>query len=119
MVVLRFAVTGEAEFLAAAHEALAALAGQPGYRSGQLGRAVDEPTAWCLVTDWESVGAYRRALGAYDVKLRGTPLLAQALPEASAFEPLATAQPGGAVTVIASDLASGRPESGGRIASRP
>jgi hypothetical protein len=100
---LAFAEPGE--FLAAAHQALEALAAQRGYRGGRLGRAVDDPRTWCLVTEWESVGAYRRALGAYDVKLRGTPLFARALPEASAFEPLATAEPGGPVTVLASDLA--------------
>lgn len=93
----------ERDLLAAAQEALAALAAQPGYRRGQFGRAYDEPTTWCLVTEWDSVGAYRRALSAYDVKLRATPLLCQALPEASAFEPLATADPGGPVTITESD----------------
>jgi quinol monooxygenase YgiN len=124
MVVLRFAVASEDEFLASANQALAALAARPGYLAGQLGRAVDDPTAWCLVTHWESVGTYRRALGAYDVKVRGTPLLAQALPEVSAYEPLATAEPGGSVTLLVSDLEPGgrtigRSDSGGQIASRP
>ena len=105
LVVLRFAVDeGEqASFLPAAHEALDALAQRPGYLGGTLGRAYDDPRAWCLVTTWESVGAYRRALGAYDVKLRGTPLLARALAEPSAFEPLADAPPGGPVSSGASD----------------
>ena len=60
---------------------------------------------WCLVTDLGIGGAYRRALGAYDVKLRGTPLLARALAEPSAFEPLAAAPPGGPVSTGASDRA--------------
>ena len=51
-----------------AHEALAA---RPGYESGRIGRNLDDPTLWTLVTTWENVGAYRRALSAYDVKLRG------------------------------------------------
>jgi len=113
LVVLRFEVADEVEFLTAAGDALEVLAARPGYRRGQLGRAYDDPAVWCLVTEWESVGAYRRALSAYEVKLRATPLLARALPEASAFEPLATAEPGGSVTVANSDRADGS------IASRP
>jgi hypothetical protein len=107
LVVLRFAVAEgeEATFLAAAHEALYALARRPGYLDGTLGRAYDDPRAWCLVTTWESVGAYRRALSAYEVKMRGTPLLARALAEPSAFEPLARARPGGPVSTGTSDRA--------------
>jgi heme oxygenase (mycobilin-producing) len=112
LVVLRFAVDdAEEEFVRSAHEALEVLAARPGYLRGQLARAYDDPTVWCLDTEWESVGAYRRALGAYDVKLRATPLLARALPEASAFEPLATAEPGQPVQILGSDRAG--------IASRP
>jgi heme oxygenase (mycobilin-producing) len=110
LVVLRFAVDDEPEFLPAAHVALEALAARPGYQSGTLARAYDEPGVWCLVTTWASVGAYRRALGAYEVKLNATPLLARALPEASAFEPLATAGPGGSVTVSTSDRAGSTSE---------
>lgn len=89
-VVARFDVAGEDGdgFLERAREALAALAARPGYRAGQVGRSVDEPEVWTLVTEWEGVGAYRRALSAYDVKMRATPLLAQARDEPSAFEAL-------------------------------
>jgi hypothetical protein len=55
------------------------------------------------VTEWESVGAYRRALSSYDVKLHATPLLARSLDEPSAYEVLAEAAVGGSVTVAASD----------------
>ena len=37
---------------------------------GALGRAYDDPTHWSLSTEWESVGAYRRALGGFDVKVK-------------------------------------------------
>ena len=94
----------------AATEALGALAARAGYRSRTLARAYDEPDLWCLLTEWESVGAYRRALGSYEVKCRRTPLLARALPEPSAFEPLATAEPGAPVRSRGSDRS---------IASRP
>jgi len=107
-VVTRFVVepTGADSFMGRAHTALAALAARPGYRRGQLTRALDEPDNWCLLTEWESVGAYRRALSAYDVKLHATPLLADARDEPSAYEVLASAEPGAGVAVVASDRAA-------------
>ncbi len=66
-----------------AHEALAA---RPGYLSGTIGRNVDDPTLWVLTTLWEHVGAYRRALSAYDVKLHAVATLGRALDEPSAYE---------------------------------
>lgn len=57
-----------------------------GYLAGQVGRALDDPGLWVLQTQWESVGAYRRALSSYDVKMAVVPLLARALDEPSAFE---------------------------------
>ncbi|GIF72303.1 antibiotic biosynthesis monooxygenase family protein [Asanoa siamensis] len=109
LVVNRFVVDEDAAdgFTQRAHAALAALAARPGYLSGQLTRGLDEPTAWCLVTQWESVGTYRRALGAFDVKVHATPLLAESLDEPSAFEALATAEPGGSVITMASDRSVG------------
>jgi hypothetical protein len=53
------------------------------------------PAHWTLVTEWESVGAYRRALGGFDVKVHATPLLSESLDEPSGFETLASAEPGG------------------------
>lgn len=67
----------------AAHAALAA---RTGYERGTLGRNVDDPELWVLTTQWEHVGAYRRALSAYDVKLHAVPLLSRALDEPSAYE---------------------------------
>ena len=109
LVVNRFVVADDAESVAAftgrAGAAIEALAARPGYQGGQLGRAYDDPTRWSLVTQWESVGAYRRALGAFEVKVNATPLLAESMDEPSAFEVLATAPPGGTVQRRASDLA--------------
>ncbi len=102
-VVNRFRVGDEGEFTAGAHAALRALGACPGYLRGRLGRAPDDPELWCLVTEWQSVGAYRRALSAYDVKLYATPLLARAIEEPSAFEPLAVLDSGGNLTIAASD----------------
>ena len=106
LVVNRFVVTGDdTDFRTRAGAALAALGARPGYVRGRLGRAYDEPGQWMLITEWESVGAYRRALSAYDVKVNATPLLAQSQDEASAFEILGEAGPGGPVTYTESDLA--------------
>jgi quinol monooxygenase YgiN len=62
------------------------LAERPGFASGRVGRNLDDPTLWTLVTTWENVGAYRRALSSYDVKLHAVPLLSRAIDEPSAFE---------------------------------
>jgi heme oxygenase (mycobilin-producing) len=94
------------DFVARAHAALAALAACTGYLSGRLARALEDPTHWTLVTEWESVGAYRRALGNFDVKVHATMLLAQSLDEPSAYEVLASAEPGAQVVETASDRAS-------------
>jgi hypothetical protein len=111
LVINRFTVgteqaSDQASFVARAHAALAVLAARPGYLRGQLTRSVDEPAHWCLVTEWESVGAYRRALGAYEVKVEATPLLAESLDEPSAYEVLASAEPAGPVVTNPSDVAA-------------
>lgn len=108
LVLNRFVVPPEThdEFVERAHDALAVLADRPGYRSGRLTRALDDPAHWTLVTEWESVGAYRRALGGFEVKVRATPLLAQSVDGPSAFETLASAAPGGPVVTEESDRAA-------------
>ena len=107
LVVSRFTVPpAEGDrFAELARAALEALAARPGFRRGHAGRAVDEPAEWVLVTEWEGVGAYRRALGTYEVKLAATPLLAQARDDAGAFEELVTADPTGIVATATSDRA--------------
>ncbi|MBY8875203.1 antibiotic biosynthesis monooxygenase [Micromonospora sp. PLK6-60] len=93
-------------FTERAHAALTALAARPGYLRGELLRAYDDPRHWCLLTEWESVGAYRRALGGFDVKVHATPLLAESLDEPSAYETLASAAPDGEIVELASDRAA-------------
>lgn len=108
LVLNRFIIPADEQdaFAERAHAALAALAERPGYRSGRLTRALDDPAHWTLVTEWESVGAYRRALGGFDVKVHATPLLSRSVDAPSAFETLASAEPGGAVVVATSDRAA-------------
>jgi hypothetical protein len=107
LVVNRFVVGVDdaPDFSERAGLALAALAARPGYVRGALGRAYDDPTHWSLTTEWESVGAYRRALGGFDVKVTATPLLAQSLDEPSAYEILATTDDDGALVTAESDRA--------------
>ncbi|MFL6130879.1 MAG: antibiotic biosynthesis monooxygenase family protein [Mycobacteriales bacterium] len=108
LVVSRFAVAeGDAGFAERARVALAAFAARPGFRRGRVGRSADQPTEWVLVTEWDGVGAYRRALSAYEVRVDATPLLALARDEAGAYEVLLTADgPGATVTAAASDRAA-------------
>lgn len=68
---------------------LRALATAPGFRSGRLGRTVDDPTLWALITEWEGAGFYRRGIGAYDVRALFIPLSAMALDEPGAYEIIA------------------------------
>jgi hypothetical protein len=104
LVVNRFRIgTHTADFIEQAHAALHALAACTGYVSGRFGRAADDPSMWCLVTEWASVGTYRRALGGYDVKLHAVPLLAQSIDEPSAYETLASLDPGSELVVTSGD----------------
>ena len=88
IVVNRFRVPAEqqAAFREELQQAREALAARPGFVRGRIGRNTDEPELWVLTTEWESVGAYRRALSAYDVKLTAVPVLSRALDEPSAYE---------------------------------
>nr|WP_242680416.1 antibiotic biosynthesis monooxygenase family protein [Nocardioides sp. IC4_145] len=89
MVVNRFRVPeGDERFRADLQRAHETLAARAGYVTGLIGRNVDDPALWVLTTTWENVGAYRRALSSYDVKLDAVPVLSRALDEPSAYEPV-------------------------------
>jgi quinol monooxygenase YgiN len=72
-------------FVAAVGELIGALSARPGFRDAELGSAPDEPGLWALVTRWEGVGAYRRALSAADVKITGAPVWVHAIDEPGAY----------------------------------
>jgi quinol monooxygenase YgiN len=72
-------------FVTAVGELVGALSARPGFRDAELGRAPDEPGLWALVTRWDGVGTYRRALSAADVKITGAPVWVYALDEPSAY----------------------------------
>ena len=98
LVVNRFSVPEEqaAEFRRDLERARVALSKRPGHLSSAIGRNVDDPTLWALVTTWEHVGAYRRALSAYDVKLHAVPVVRRAIEEPSAYQ---AAKPGATLNV--------------------
>ena len=104
---LQFRPDGPAEqFQAEAQQALRLLAERPGFVRGSVGRSTDDAGCWLLATEWESVGAYRRGLGGYQVKLLATPLLSQALDQPSAFEQLLRIDQDGSETARPSDRAA-------------
>lgn len=92
-------------FLTRARAALDVLSRQPGWRDGDVGRAVDDPSLWVLTSRWKGVGPYRRALGAYDVRVALAPLQAAALDEPTAFEVLTDS--GSALAADAGDVRIG------------
>jgi quinol monooxygenase YgiN len=85
--VTRLRATGDdGEALAAAvAPLLAALGARPGFLSGELGRSADDPSLWALVTRWDGVGSYRRALSAAQVKIAGAPVWVHALDEPGVY----------------------------------
>lgn len=87
----RFAPPAESAFEADARALLGSLSVQAGFVRGRLAHSVDEPSSWALVTEWETVGSYRRGLSAYDVKVATAPLLAWSVLEPGAYDVVAAA----------------------------
>jgi heme-degrading monooxygenase HmoA len=83
--VTRLRAEDGAALAAAAAPLLAALAGRPGFRDGEVGRSADDPTLWALVTRWDGVGSYRRALSAAEVKIAGAPVWVHAVDEPGVY----------------------------------
>ena len=69
-------------------DAVAVLATHAGFVDARLGRATDDADLIALQLGWTTVGAYRRALSSYEVKLTVVPLLSRAIDEPTAFEVL-------------------------------
>lgn len=86
---LRVPDTDTDAVVVAAQVVLTELAARPGHRRGVVGRSTDDPTLWVLATEWDAVGAYRRGLSSYDVKVSLAPLMPYVLNEPSAYEVVA------------------------------
>lgn len=74
------------QWLSDAKQAIAPLAASAGCESVRIGLATDEPDLVLVLSVWESVGAYRKALSSFDVKSQSIPFLSTAVDESSAFE---------------------------------
>jgi quinol monooxygenase YgiN len=87
LVITRFRAPSESpdSFAAALRAAVDAFAARPGYVDGFAGRNLDDPALWTLTTRWANVGAYRRALSAYEVKVATAAPYAHAVEEPSAY----------------------------------
>lgn len=87
LVVSRYRVNSDRPaWLAQMREALGVLGESVGFVRGQIAQATDDADLMVVSTSWENVGAYRRALSRYEVKLHAVPLLSTAIDEPSAFE---------------------------------
>jgi hypothetical protein len=108
LVVTRYPVDAASQvvFHEDASAALTTLSRCPGYVRGWLGRATDDPGLWLLSTEWLNVGAYRRALSRYDVRVGVVPLLARAIDEPTEFEVLGAVDSEGGVTASGTALAA-------------
>ena len=73
------------QFAAAVAALIDALAARPGYLHGELGRSADDPGLWALLTRWDGVGSYRRALSAGEVKIAGAPVWLHAVDEPGVY----------------------------------
>lgn len=87
IVVNRFRVTEaeRPEFEARAGAAVALLATRAGARAVDLVQNLDDPALWAIVSVWDQVGSYRRALNGYESKVTIVPLLSLAVDEPSAY----------------------------------
>ncbi|MET8138737.1 antibiotic biosynthesis monooxygenase family protein [Sphaerisporangium sp. NPDC005288] len=90
LALIRYSVPGSqaGEFVDGARTILATLAAQTGFLGGHIGRSVDEPDLWALVSEWEGAGYYRRALSA--ARMDMYPLMTLMINEPSAFEIIAS-----------------------------
>jgi hypothetical protein len=104
----RVAVADQPNWRPRLDTALAVLAERDGFRSGRIGRAADDVELLVLATEWDGVGAYRRALSNLEVKMTGVPVLSEAIDEPGAFEVLA------AVGLGSDGLAVGPPAATGQ-----
>ncbi len=56
------------QFRAELEAVKAVLSEAAGFISATIGQNLDEPTLWVLTTEWQNVGAYRRALSSTRAK---------------------------------------------------
>ena len=106
LVVSRYRVDSDrSAWLTQMRAALAVLAESDGFVRGSISQATDDSELLVVSTTWIGVGAYRRALSRFEVKMQVIPLLSTAIDEPSAFEAL-VAIDGAGEQLFASGLAA-------------
>lgn len=114
---LRFAAGSTPSMVTSLRDAVALLATFDGFVDGRIARAIDDSGIVSLTLGWTTVGAYRRALSSFDVKMMVVPLLAQAIDEPSAFEVLQVTDDRGTATSPGALAADARTVSLGHAAA--
>ena len=84
-------VSDPAAFQSDAEAALAALATRPGWVSGRVARAFDDPACWVVVCEWTDVGSGRRGLTTGLVRAAIMPLMSRLPNEPGTFEVISRA----------------------------
>lgn len=88
-VVLRFIIKDSLDaWLAEAERVLELFKQQSGFQSAKACLALDNDGLGLVLLQFDSVGNYRRALSAYEIKIAATEFLSRALDEPSAYEVL-------------------------------
>lgn len=82
-------------FQADVERAIGALAARPGHLRTRLARGLEEPSSWVLVSEWENVGSYRRALSSYDVRMASGVLMGAVVDSSTAYESVVDSSGGG------------------------
>jgi hypothetical protein len=98
-VVTRYRVGDIEHWLPSAREALAPLAAQELCLGADIGASIDDPQLGLIITRWASVGDYRRAMSAFEVKMYTVPMLSQSIDEPTTFEVLHHTGPDGVINL--------------------
>lgn len=85
---LRFRAPDVPALMAQLRKCVVLLATHDGFVDARLARAIDDDALIVMDVSWMTVGAYRRALSSYDVKVEVVPIISQAIDEPTAFEVL-------------------------------
>jgi CelD/BcsL family acetyltransferase involved in cellulose biosynthesis len=106
LVVSRYRVQSDrSEWLDRMRSALTVLGESDGFVRGSISQATDDADLLVVSSTWTGVGAYRRALSRFEVKMHVIPLLSTAIDEPSAFEALVSRDESGE-SLFASGLAA-------------
>jgi len=87
--IIRFQAGGDALFPRLVEPVVAHFSGSAGCLRAELVRNMDDEDLWAIVTEWDAVGSYRRAMSGDATKMLLVPVLSLALDEPSAYQEFA------------------------------